>query len=285
MYATNLFSSCFNLRLTDKDVDAEYHIEKDKILINCFKILLTIMVLLSYGTSLFLSFYVSFWNSSMAFQGLLISTYFLTFLYTIFAILFVFNKKIRLIKWSYFIMFFSFFIIANSSRFTISRIINNPTIWVFHVILEFIARMVWLFSGMQSFMEVLIINFLSLIVFWAVYVPLVPSSLLSSVVFNGLIYTLMLLSVIGTSYFFERQKKMSFFYHKQADRKAVWLTTVFDKLKAGFLSIRGGKINYINPFLREKLDLLNFLNRKFTNNEGDKLILINNFPEGIYRYF
>jgi hypothetical protein len=144
-------------------------------------------------------------------------------------------------------------------------------------LIEIIVRLIWVVGFIHSFIESLILNLMSVTTVWLIIPILIPEKYYDDEIKNTVNYTLVIIAVIAISYLLERQQKEAFYYRLQADAKVRRLTNSFENLKSGFVSLKNGKISFINKHLKDIL-----INQKFNENveKRKNSTVINTFTEG-----
>jgi hypothetical protein len=179
----------------------------------------------------------------------------------------------------HFIYFLLLFIFVNF-RYTIFRVAKiNTVVFYFLVIIEITIRLIWVIVGLQSFLECLMLNGFCVVFMWIVYPPVFPKEIFSDGMINYMVYSTALLVCIVFSYVLERQQKLAFYFHWVAEKKAAWLASVFENMNAGFISIRGDKITYINSFLLKQFYKIKSSKEKNRELEKQVNIQISNPPD------
>jgi hypothetical protein len=155
-------------------------------------------------------------------------------------------------------------------RFVIMRLGNiDEIILDFYYLLEINFRLIWVLLHVQSFLECFILNTLSILTIWLIVPFIYPADVYNRGMFNFFAYSCALMSVISFAYFLEKNSKKAFYFHWISDKKANWLSNVFENMNSGFVSFRGGRISYINSSLKKQLKKFKNFTKKYspTNSE------------------
>lgn len=263
----DVFKRWINLKFNEVDVELDFIKMKDKKLSLFIRPAVIFSLMSSVAVSTFISFYIESFITLTFFQFCLIASWAASFIYFIFLVSLFFTKKLNVYRWmNFFFFYFQIFVII-SVRFAFLKIVKVSSIMIFfEYFLEIFIRLFWVILYLQSFLECLILNILSLVTVWIVIGSMYPVESLSEEIIITLAYSVVMFSVIGIAWIVERQQKLSFYFKWKAEKKASWLTKVLDNLNSGYILIKKGKINYINSFL---LTLLNRLNQlKIKNNQN-----------------
>jgi hypothetical protein len=186
------------------------------------------------------------------------------FIYFIFVFFACFSKNLKILRWiHYFIFYFQIFVIM-AFRFENFKILKSAsTLIFFQYLIEMFVRLVWVILYLHSFLESLILNSLVILTVWLTIPFMYPTENFEDEMITSLAYSCVLFMVMAIAYIIEREQKKAFYFLWQADSKAKWLTSILDNLNSGFVSIKNGKIKYINSFFINHLEKLK-LTSKFT---------------------
>jgi hypothetical protein len=199
-----------------------------------------------------------------------ITVYLSTLVYLIFLFLSCFCKNIKLLRWIHYFNFYLQIFIAIGFRYTIIRFSKVEIFVLFYLyLIDIVIRLVWVLLFIQTFIESFIWNLLSILTIWLTIPFLFSADVYNTAMTNFSSYTCALLVVIAFSYVLSRQQKRAFYFHWMADRKANWLTSVFENMNTGFISIKGEKISYINSFM---LNQFKKIRKTIKEQEGNQLI-------------
>lgn len=246
-----IFYNRIKLNFQEKEAESDYQIKKDKILNLCIRHVILFSLVSSLAVAIFQIFYFDKAKSLILYKFNLISSFSASLIYTIFILLSFFIKNSRVYKWFHYIVFFYQIFVIISFRFTIIRIVEAPSILLFlEYLFEILVRLTWVVFNLQSFSESFMLNTLSLVAVWIVIPNLYPEIYLKDELYFTMAYSFVLVSVIIIAYILEKQQRIAFYYQWKADRKAQWLTNVLENLNSGFMSIKEGKVTYINSFLK-----------------------------------
>lgn len=123
------------------------------------------------------------------------------------------------------------------------------SILFFMFLIDIVLRLTWVLLFIQTFIESFLLNMFSIFTIWLTIPFLFPADYYNTAMTNFSSYSCSILVVIGFSYILSRQQKKGFYFNWVADTKANWLTSVFENMNTGFISIKGEKISYINSFM------------------------------------
>ena len=253
----NIFNNNFKLRFNNKEVEVDFQKMKDEKFIYFNKWIIIFSLCSAVAVSIFQAFYFEAFDKYIFFKFNSITTLLAAFMYLIFVIASYRCKNLIILKWLHYVLFYFQIFVIMAFRFAIIRIVNvSPILLFFQYFFEIIVRLVCVILFLHSFLESLILNTLSLLTVWIVIPSLFPPDNFKDEMINTLAYSCVLFSVMGIAFILERQQKLAFYFFWLADNKAKWLTNVFDNLNSGFLSIKGGKISFINSFFLTRMKKL-----------------------------
>jgi hypothetical protein len=240
----DVFRRWINLKFIEVDVELDFIKMKDKKLSLFIRPAVIFSLMSSVAVSTFISFYIETFITLRFFQFCLITSWVASFIYFIFLANLFFTKKLNVYRWmNFFYFYFQIFVII-SVRFAFLKIVKVSSIMIFfEYFLEIFIRLFWVILYLQSFLECLILNTLSLVTVWIVIGSMYPVESLSEEIIITLAYSVVMFSVIGIAWIVERQQKLSFYFKWKAEKKASWLTKVLDNLNSGYILIKKGKIN------------------------------------------
>jgi hypothetical protein len=245
-----IFRSNFRLSFLRNQIESEYKKKMDNQIANHISVLLLILCLLSYGVTILTSFYFNTLEKSMMFFVVIVTSYFVSVVFTVFSVFAIFSKKIKWIILMHYTMYFLLFFLFVNFRYTIFRVAKiEPIFFYFLIIVELIVRLLWVILNLQTFIECLILNTLSLACIWILYPCVFPENIYRDGMINFAAYSSIFFMTVGFAYVLVRQQKMAFYFHRTAQKKANWLDSVFENMNEGFISVRGKVISYINPYI------------------------------------
>jgi hypothetical protein len=250
----NIFRNHLDLRFSNKKIESDYQSNKDKKLLVLFHPISIFSFISCVAIVIFQYFYYDEYESVNMFKFNLISTCVASCLYTLLIILVVYKKDVKTKTWIIYIIFYFQIFAIMAFRFTIFRLAKVSSILLFlQYLFEIIVRLLFVIFFLHSFLESLILNLISISTVWIVVSILIPDEYHDDEIKNTLIYSLVIIGFVLVSYVIEQQQKRTFYFQWKSDNKARWLTNVFENLRSGFVSVKNGKINYINSFFIEIL--------------------------------
>jgi hypothetical protein len=269
-----IFDSRIKLNFQENEAESEFQKMKDERLNLCIKHVILFSLLSSLAVAIFQIFYFEEAKFLIIYKFNLITSFSASLLYLIFIFWSFFTKNINVYKWFHFIIFFYQIFVIISFRFTIFRVVKAPSILLFlEYLFEIMVRLTWVVFNLQSFLESFILNTLSLLAVWIVIPTLYLENYLKDELYETMAYSFVLVSVVSIAYILERQQRIAFYYHWKADKKAKWLTNVFENINSGFVSLKNGKVSYINSHLKNLLE-------KLTKSDGKLQKILNPISEG-----
>jgi hypothetical protein len=244
-----IFINHLDLRFKNQKIESDYQNIKDKKLsIMCIPVA-AFSLFSCMATVIFQYCFYDQYGGVKMFKFSFISTCIAFCLYAILLILVAYKKDVKTKRWiNYIIFYFQIFAIV-AFRYTIFRVAKVSSILLFlQYLFETIVRLLFLVLLLQSFLESLVLNIISLSTVWLIVPFLIPDEFYNDEILNTLNYSFVILGIISVSYVFQQQQKRAFYFQWKAGNKATWLTNVIENLSSGFISVKNGKINYINSF-------------------------------------
>jgi hypothetical protein len=281
-----IFRSGFTLKYLDSEIEDEYIKERDsnlnklhnKILISHFLMSIFVMILNS-------CYILEFFNLK-AFQLVVITSYLTSFILGIFIIISMKIKNGKTVKFMQYVIFYFIFLIFINFRYTVFRLLNiHKLIFYLFIQLEFIIRMFWVVLRIQNFVECFYLNLISLCTIWLVYPLVYPAEYFNDAMVNYAIYSTIFFMTVCVGYIIEKQQKISYYFHSMSEKKANWLTNVFENMNEGFLSIKGNKISYINPYIIKQYEYTRNKENYKQENQLNSKNNNNNYTSNICRIF
>jgi hypothetical protein len=248
-----IFRNCFTLKFKKSEIENEYQKKRDARLFALNRYIILCLVILNILSTILTLKYTeiettSFWTL-LRFSAI-IST-------SIYAILFFvcfLSKNLKILRWchylAYILILFSYANIINTLTYKVK--VNSFLIYIISIV-EMLIRMCSNVFLIQSFLENFTLNFLTCILLWVTYMPVIDKVFIIISTYSFLIYSTTFIILIGFSYVMEKQQKNTFYFQYSHMKKLEWLTNVLENMNTGFLSIRGDKITYMNSFLQNKL--------------------------------
>jgi hypothetical protein len=258
IFLEEMFDSKINLKFRDEKTEVDFQKMKESKFfifnkwIVLFSFISAVAVAILQSTNFDRKFeeYVFFkFNIMMNFIAI--------FIYFIFLFFAFFSKNLTVLRWIHYILFYFQIFVIMGFRFEIFKKLNSTsTLIFFQYLIEMFVRLVWVILYLQSFLESLVLNSLVILTVWLTIPFMYPTENFQDEMINSLAYSCVLFMVIVIAYIIEIQQKKAFYFLWQADSKAKWLTSILDNLNSGFVSIKNGKIKYINSFFINHLDKL-----------------------------
>jgi hypothetical protein len=278
-----LFENNFHLKLAIKKIESEYQNMKDSKL-SCFSTpIILLSIIFSWATMIFQYVFFQQNEKNNFFKLNLVMTTITSLMYMIMILIATISKNIKVKRWiNYLIFYFQVYVII-AFRFVIFQVLNVTPIFLFlEYTIEIVVRLFYVIASIHSFLESLVLNFISLSTVWILITLLIPEQFYKEEMKNTANYTLIIIFVVAISYFLERQQKEAFYYRWQADAKVRRLTNSYENLTSGFVSVKNGKISFFNKYLKEIL-----LNEKFNEKimRRKNSTAINTFTESKIKHF
>jgi hypothetical protein len=273
-----IFKSFLNLDYLNNNIEKEHQINRENLIKKYLKYLTIFIGLLSVANSIQISFFFKY-SFSVNFYKILCMSYLFTAVYIVFTTLvFVYSENTKFSKIINFLNYYFLVFIFINLRFPLTRFTEVNLIFFFSLLcLELIFRLVWANMGILTFKQHLILNFISIISIFSVYVPSSSDNERFKSLILMLAITFTLIVSIIFSYFLERHMKKEFYLNYNDKLKTKWFSNVLENMNTGFLSIKNGKVSYINKFLNEKFRKLKYL-------KSNKEMIFANSSESIKLY-
>jgi hypothetical protein len=272
-----IFKNCFTLNYKKLEIENEYHKKRHSQLFALNRYIIISLVLLNIISTILTVEFTR--NETKSFWLLIKYTAIIsTSLYVTLLFMCLFSKNVKILRWCHYLAYllilftFSNFFNTLSHKLQMSLYLANLI-----YVLEILLRMCFSIFLIQCFLENIILNGLTCILIWVLYLPALDENVILTATYAQLAYTAIFLVLIGFSYVLEKQQKNAFYFQYTHAKKLEWLTNVFENMNTGFLSIRGDKITYMNSFLQNKINKLkqplNKINySKRTSTEGKFII-------------
>lgn len=268
-----IFKNSFTLALKDKQIDERYHEHKMKNIYYYNKFFLLFLLAQSIFVTVFVSTKFNMFNLTILVKFPIVVTYIVDFFLLVFLIFEIKKIPSKYYLWAHNFAYYLTLFVNFNLRIVILRILKvdtNVTVYLF--IVEILFRMVWMLLAFQTFVQCILLNFISLITLWILIPLLTPADIYSSTIMNTIAYTAGLFFVQIYQYFFERMNKQAFYYNAFSKRNSDWLTGVFENMNTGFIKIKSGKVSFVNSFLKNLLKNI-YMSRK--NNDYECKICFN----------
>jgi hypothetical protein len=250
-----MFASEFNLKFKDENIEEDFHEMKEKkflffnkwIVLFSFTSAVAVFILQSTNSEKFDQYVFFKFNITMNVIAIV--------MYFIFIFFSIFSKNLTVLRWVHYILFYFQIFVIMAFRFEIFKTQSSTsTLIFFQYLIEMFFRLIWVILFLHSFLESLILNSLVILTVWLTVPFLYPTENFKDEMINSLAYSCVIFSVIVIAYIIERQQKLAFYFLWQAASKAKWLNSILDNLNSGFVSIKSGRIKYINSFFINQLE-------------------------------
>jgi len=262
-----MFANKITLKFRDETIEDEYQKMKDSkfMFFNKWIILFSFVSALSVAIFQLTNF--DKFDEFIFFKFNISMNCIAIFMYFIFVIITFCTKNVKILRWIQYLVFYFQIFVLMSFRFQILKMINSiSSLIFFEYLIEILVRLVWVILFIHSFIECLIINSLVVFTVWITVPFLFPEEKYSEEMINSLAYSFVIFSVIVIAYILERQQKMAYYFLWTSSSKANLLSNILDHINSGFVSIKSGKIIYINSLFITHLEKLKQI-KKF-NHDG-----------------
>jgi hypothetical protein len=263
-----MFKSWFTLEFSAKEIEEDYQLYRESLIKTYIRILTLIIFIVSVGNSVQISFFFVY-SDNINFFKILYMSYILTAVYIVLVGL-VYKyidhpkmiKSINLLNY-----YFLVFIFINLRFPSVRFIIIDPMYFYMFLLVEIILRLIWASLGINTFLEYMIINLISVATIYGVYVPCpYPKEREKSVEYMGAISIGLVVANVS-SYILERQVKKTYYLNYQDKLKTKWFSNILDNMNTGFLSIKENSISYINAYLNNKFIKGKYLREDISDNQ------------------
>lgn len=264
-----IFKSCFNLQFTKKETEAEYENHKCGLIKKYILLYSFLMLLFAFGTSITASIYLEKFYLRVDFRITTYTSYFISIIYIVFLIISAFVKNPQVLKYMNYVNYYLITFIFVNFRYGLVNWIKVDII-IFYAIntFEIVVRVSWLLIGLLGFLESVLLNTLIILSNWIYYVPIQRDEF----TFYFLIaHTIVYVIVISFSYSCEYQQRKSFYFILVANKKNKWFSNIFENMNTGFISVKDGKIKYINKFMLENLIKIKSIKQNILNHFSAEL--------------
>lgn len=274
MMEESIFSNRFSLKFKKFEIEKEYYNKRQLSLssLNLF-IIISLVILNILSTTLTIIFTQ---NEIKPFWLILRYTAIIsTSLNIVVLFISIFCKNMNIIRWIHYLAYLLlFFTLSNTFNVLLSKLQVSLNLMNIASLVEIILRMCFSVFTIHSFLENIILNGITCVFIWVLYLPALDKSIVLLAAYVQLAYTAAFSILVGFSYVLDKQQKNAFYFQYTHAKKLEWLTNVFENMNTGFLSIKGIKISYVNNFVQNKLmqQLCKVYQEKNTLTEG-KFIL------------
>jgi hypothetical protein len=257
--ANNIFFNLFQFTFCNSSTESDYQKMREEKLKFYNKIILCVMLLETVMCTLFNSFFLESYHINNVFKFDIISSYIDTILYLVLLFIGWYSENIRLIRWIHYLTYYLKIFFTISTRHIIIYYTNfaDSILSVFYLY-EINFRLIWVLFYVHSFYENFFLNLFSIATLYLTYPFLSTYEENSKGMQDIKTYSFFLLSVCCFCYILERFLRTSYYYNWSSVKKAEWLSNVLDNMNSGFISLKGGKITFINIFLLKYLKKLKF---------------------------
>jgi hypothetical protein len=242
-----IFKSFIRMIFPKKQIENHFQTMINKKINQFIKPTLIFYLTISLANSIFLSYFLDQINSIPFLLFNIITSYMTSILYLFFIFAILLTKKVKIYRWiNYFVFYLKIFVLI-SFRYAILRIVNNSNIIIFFIVfLEFFLRIFWVLMYFQSFTESMTLNLITLTTVWILLSSLYPCDFKNEEMKYSLAYSLLIVTVIVIVWIIERFQRLAFYYKWKAEEKT---TKILGNIRSGYMSVKGGKVNYINKYL------------------------------------
>lgn len=254
MYTNDIFSSCFSLGFRNKKLTEIYkgiifdNLKRYNFIFCCY-----ILLLLIISSILLFQYKPKPQDDINAFCavtyyaiGCIIFSVILTILNFIHRKNFAFLKLTCYLNGIFCFFAFSFF------RYYIFVFLKlDLSIFYLMHFLEFISRIVLIFTGLLGFLDTLLMTFILIACLITFYSPIIPWW--SELPYSFILYVIFSAFFVVFSYFISREKRKSFYYDYIIKKNIDWYENIFDKSSFGFLKISNDRVLFANRLMRSKL--------------------------------
>jgi signal transduction histidine kinase len=177
-------------------------------------------------------------------------------------------KHNRLQEWVTYLNYILIFPLALYYRYFIINILELD-IYVFFLLFvsEMIIRMMWFMLGCIGFKTGVYLHIITMILKLSLFSIITPNE----VYYRTSIYNIILICVNLLSYFYCKERKISFYYNIMLKLKNEWYKNIIDNMNSGFISIRDGQVEYCNK------TLLGYIQKGHPRGGGSELHYLNSF--------
>jgi signal transduction histidine kinase len=154
------------------------------------------------------------------------------------------------------------------NRYLISNYKVDVRMYSLGVIMQYLYRLTWYFSNCLDFLEGFLLTVaisVSYYLFYGYQTPLAEHHTLSATIFMYVIGTLVM-------YFYIKEKRRSYYYHAELEKRVNWYGDIFDNMNSGLISLANLGLKYINTtmfnFILSNKNTLNIA--KLTHGFSDK---------------
>jgi hypothetical protein len=235
------------MNFQDKFIEKEFQSLKNEKLEYFIRPVMIFYMLINLSIIIFFSFYSAEINSKPFLLLFGISLVIMCFLFLFLFLVKYIKKKLRLYNWVYYYIYITQIFFFISFRFAIIRIADQNNFSNFYEYLfEIFTRLIWCILFFQSFLENLILNSFSLLISWSIIYLLDSRHFIKEEIKFTTKYTFEILFVITFSWILELLQRSLFYKFCKSEIKKKKLVEVIEEINKGYLSITGGKIDFIN---------------------------------------
>jgi hypothetical protein len=250
----NIFENKILLTFVNKSLSENFSTKKAKKLSKFLKYILGINLIMSIISTIIVSkFLFSRFDSEVFNKAVIIMSYIICFINGVFFIISLFLKKHNVVVVFYYISYSLSPIYFFNLRVPITSEVT-PLISLYIILLELCIKLIINLVFKQSFVENLMFTIPALCFLWAVYLPTIPSNIISFYKTNFAFLTAGYLLYNTLIYVIDRRFRISYYFRFFATKNSLWLKNVFETMDGGLISIKSNQIKYINSYL---IDLLN----------------------------
>lgn len=246
-----IFKSRLYLTLDNQDMEKQFQTEVNKTILSQNIYYVAFILLIQIGFIIYESVYYNLYQGNSTF-GVLITSYVTGGLYIVMLITaLVFRKNLAVQRWINYCNFFLIVFVFGTIRNHLLNILAlDAVMYTMLMLIEFMIRVGYLFLGSLNIKDSFIIITLNIISYW-VYWPMFND--ISKVYSRNIAFDILWVVESLVFYYFQLNKKSSFFFQRTAEDKCKWYTNIFDKMNTGFIHIKNNTINYMNNALVNSL--------------------------------
>jgi hypothetical protein len=248
-----IFENRVLLSYSNASLSEQFASKREKKLLKTLKYILGINLAISIISTIIVSYFLlSSYGKENLYKILILTSYIISLVCGVFYIITLTIKKFRVITVLYYISSALSPIFFFNLRFPISSDVTH-LLTLYIVLVELTLRIIILLIFQQSFLENLVFTLPGMCFLWAVYIPVMPSNIVTFYKTNFAFMTIGYLMLNSLVYVIDRRLRVSYFYRFLANRNSLWLKNVFETMDGGLVCIKDNKIKYINSFMMDIL--------------------------------
>jgi signal transduction histidine kinase/CheY-like chemotaxis protein len=264
----SLFNSELTLKFQDKELEKKYNTMRHTSILKYNIIYSSIGLIYSIYISIMYKYFFQIQQAelkqiNMGLNYTVLTLQFIILLLGIFIRNPRFQQIIALTNF-YILMFMN----QQMNRYLISNYKVDVRMYSLSVTLQYLYRFTWYFSNCLDFLEgflLTIVMSVSYYLFYGFQTPLVEHNTFSATIFMYVIGALVM-------YFYIKEKRKSYYYHTELEKRVNWYGDIFDNMNSGLISFANLSLKYINTtmfnFILSNKNTLNIA--KLTPGYSDK---------------